>query len=75
VQHLRPLDVKNNLLLRGDEQLVSTDEVYKIAFDSANDVIIIIDNEGKIIDVNEKLKEVGGYDREELVGNDKGKHR
>jgi PAS domain S-box-containing protein len=52
---------KNIFQLEGEER-------YKAAFESANDVIMLMDKNGKIIDVNEKITEIGGYEREEFIG-------
>ncbi len=49
-------------------RLVESEKQYKIFFESANDILLFLDRHGKILDVNERLKEVGGYEREELVG-------
>jgi PAS domain S-box-containing protein len=48
--------------------LIDENERYRAVFESANDIIILIDKKGKIVDVNGRLKEIGGYEREELVG-------
>ena len=49
------------------ERLRESEEKYRSIFESANDIIVIIDKKGKIIDVNDKLLELGGYKREEIV--------
>jgi PAS domain S-box-containing protein len=53
---------KQNLKLRESE------EKYRSIFNSANDIILLIDNKGKVLDVNLKIKEIGGYDPDEFVG-------
>ena len=42
--------------------------MYKAVFDSAGDIILRIDNIGKIKDVNERLLGMGGYKKEEIIG-------
>ncbi len=49
-------------------RLIESEKQYRVFFESANDILLFLDRHGKILDVNEKLKEVGGYEREELVG-------
>ena len=44
------------------------EELNRNVFESANDIIILTDRKGRILDVNEKLKDIGGYEREELLG-------
>jgi PAS domain S-box-containing protein len=41
---------------------------YKAVFESNGDVILIINKKGKIIDVNKRLKDISGYEQEELIG-------
>ena len=41
---------------------------YEAVFKSANDALLLIDKQGKIIDVNQRLIEVSGHTREMLVG-------
>lgn len=42
--------------------------IYKAIFESANDSILFIDKKGKIVDFNDRLVEIGGYRRDELIG-------
>lgn len=49
-------------------RLIESDEQYKIIFESANDIILFLDRHGKILDVNSKLEEIGGYSKEDLLG-------
>lgn len=49
-------------------RLIEFNKQYRVVFESANDVLLVLDRKGNILDVNEKLKEIGGYEREDLVG-------
>jgi len=51
-----------------EEMLKQSEEKYRMIFESANDVIIFLDKKGTIIDVNKRVKDFYGYDREELIG-------
>jgi len=51
-----------------EAELKEAEGKYRTTFQSANDILIHMDRKGKILDVNYKLKEIGGYEREELVG-------
>jgi len=48
--------------------LLGDNENYKAVLESSYDVILFIDKMGNIVDANETLTRIGGYDREELVG-------
>jgi PAS domain S-box-containing protein len=51
-----------------DKSLKSVPEPnYQAMFESANDVILLMDTKGKITDVNNKLKEILGYERDKLL--------
>jgi PAS domain S-box-containing protein len=52
------------------EALRESEDRYRTIFESANDILMLIDNKGKILDVNARIEDVGGYKREELVGKD-----
>jgi len=43
-------------------------ELYKTIFDNANDLIIILDTKGKIVDINNSAVKIFGIPKEELVG-------
>jgi len=45
-----------------------SEEKYRTIFESANDIIILLDINGKILDINSRLTEIGGYERNELIG-------
>ena len=42
--------------------------IYKAVFESSNDSILLIDKKGKILDFNERLIKISGYQKEELIG-------
>ncbi|MBN1692150.1 MAG: PAS domain S-box protein [Dehalococcoidales bacterium] len=52
------------------EALRESEDRYRTIFQSANDILMLIDNKGKILDVNARIEDVGGYKREEIVGKD-----
>jgi PAS domain S-box-containing protein len=41
---------------------------YKAVFESAGDIMLLIDSAGKILDINKRLTEIGGYGKEEFIG-------
>ncbi len=43
-------------------------DIFRSIFEGANDVITFVDRSGKIINVNPKVKEVLGYEPEEIIG-------
>lgn len=45
-----------------------SEERYRMIFESANDVIILTDKDGKIVDINKRIVDIGGYDRDVLLG-------
>ncbi len=49
-------------------RLKESEEKFKMIFENANDEIAYIDMDGTIIDINNKVKDIFGYEREELVG-------
>jgi two-component system NtrC family sensor kinase len=51
-----------------EDSLRESEEKYRMIFESANDIIILLDKKGNIIDVNGKIRDIGGYDREDLRG-------
>ncbi|MDY0082179.1 MAG: PAS domain S-box protein, partial [Ignavibacteriaceae bacterium] len=48
--------------------LKSSEERYRLLFDKAADIIIILDPHGKILDLNNLFEEETGYTRTELIG-------
>ena len=48
-------------------QLVD-EERYKAVFESAGDIMMLIDKRGKIIDINGKSVEISGYSKEDVIG-------
>jgi len=51
-----------------ERALRESEEKYRTIFESANDIIILLDTGGKILDVNSRLTDIGGYGTEELIG-------
>ena len=48
--------------------LKSREERYRLLFDKAADLIVIIDAHGKVLDINNMFEEETGYKRSELIG-------
>jgi PAS domain S-box-containing protein len=55
--------------IKAQTALKESEEKYRSIFGSANDIILLIDDKGKILDVNSKMNDITGFTREELVGN------
>lgn len=54
---------------KSEEILSESQKKYFAMFKDASDAMVIVDNEDKIYDCNEKLESLFGYSRNELVGN------
>ncbi|NLT22953.1 MAG: PAS domain S-box protein [Syntrophorhabdus sp.] len=59
---LRDAIKKGGLALRASE------DNYRSIFESAANLIAIVDKKGQIVDCNGKIREVLGYEREEVIG-------
>jgi two-component system cell cycle sensor histidine kinase/response regulator CckA len=53
---------------QAEEALRESKERYRILFDNAADLIVVIDTTGNFLDLNEKIEEEGGYHRQEMIG-------
>lgn len=53
---------------RAEAELKESEEKYRMIFDSANDIIAQVDKTGKILNVNDKVEEILGYEPEEIIG-------
>jgi len=49
-------------------KLKESEEKYRTIFDFASDMMFFLDRKGNILDVNKRIKEIIGYDREEFIG-------
>lgn len=54
--------------------LSESEEKYRSLFEESKDAIYISDPNGNIIDINQALSDLFGYDREELVANENAAH-
>ncbi len=50
------------------EALRESEKKFKTIFKNANDEIVYIDTNGNIIDVNDKIEDILGYTRKEVIG-------
>ena|GEM_PF-1542232 len=53
---------------RAEEEIKESEEKFRILFENANDGIYIRDKDGTLEFVNDKICEVHGYTREEMIG-------
>jgi PAS domain S-box-containing protein len=53
---------------RAQEMLRESEEDLRAIFDGVGDGIAIIDTTGKVVKINQRIVEVGGYEEDEIVG-------
>jgi PAS domain S-box-containing protein len=53
---------------QAQEQLRESEEKYRTIFENANDVIVRLDRDGKVIDINKRAEDYFGYKQEEIIG-------
>jgi len=53
---------------QAEQALKESEDRYRTIFESANDIILLFDNTGKVLDVNNQITILGGYQREEFIG-------
>lgn len=54
---------------RAEDKLRTREQELRAIFNSTSDAIIVLDLKGKILRVNEPVINIGGYKREDLIGN------
>ena len=68
LKQIQALKSENATLIETNERLRESEDKFKTIFDNANDEIIYIGIDGKIIDINHKVEDIFGYTREESIG-------
>ncbi len=53
---------------RTENVLRESEERYRTIFESANDINIIIDTKGRILDINDRIYDIIGYKRSDFIG-------
>ena len=51
-----------------EEALLAAGEKFRTIFENVHDVITYVDTHGKILDVNNRIEDLLGYKREEIIG-------
>jgi PAS domain S-box-containing protein len=51
-----------------EEVLIAAEEKFRTIFENVQDVITYVDTHGKILDVNNRIEDLLGYKREEIIG-------
>jgi two-component system cell cycle sensor histidine kinase/response regulator CckA len=67
-QRAKDLDKKSDEGKQGNELLGEAKEELRMIFDGIRDGIAVLDMTGKVIEINNRLLEVGGYTEEEIIG-------
>jgi PAS domain S-box-containing protein/putative nucleotidyltransferase with HDIG domain len=49
-------------------KIAESEERLRLIFESVNDLLILIDTEGRILEVNSRIRDITGYEKEELIG-------
>lgn len=68
LDHLRDYKKLKEEIKKGDEALRASEHNYLSIFESAANLIATVDKKGNIVDCNGKIKQVLGYDRDEIIG-------
>lgn len=50
------------------KDIKTTEERYKILFESVKDIIVILDKKGRIVDINPAIKKLSGFNPKEIIG-------
>lgn len=53
---------------QAEDAIRDSEQKYRMIFDSANDIILLLDTEGRIVDANLKLEEMSGWKRQDMLG-------
>jgi PAS domain S-box-containing protein len=53
---------------KAEEALRESEEKFRTIFENVNEVIVYVDNHGKILDVSERSTEIFGYKKDEVIG-------
>jgi PAS domain S-box-containing protein len=51
-----------------EEEIKKSESRYRLLFDSSADILVQIDEKGKIIDANRRVLDIAGYRKEDVVG-------
>lgn len=55
---------------KAEENLILSEEKFRLIFENSNDVIALISEEGEILEVSPAIKNMTGYDVDEVLGMD-----
>ena len=53
---------------QADEEIRESEKRFRTIFEVANDAMIYLDKDGTVLDVNDKLEDIFGFTREEVIG-------
>jgi PAS domain S-box-containing protein len=53
---------------QAEQALRDSEQKFKQLFTNLNDEVVFIDSTGKVLDVNERARDVSGYSRDEVIG-------
>ena len=53
---------------QSEEKLKEEEKKYRMIFEGVNDEIIYVDKHGRMLDVNNRIRDILGYERDEIIG-------
>ncbi len=63
------LEKREKELMEARQAIVASERRFRDVFENANDVIVLLDGDGDIIDVNQKAEDLLGISKAEMIGN------
>jgi len=53
---------------KSEQRVRDSEEKFRTIFENSNDIVLFVDTSGLVVDVNDRLKDLTGYDPEEVIG-------
>ena len=67
-RHIAELEASQTERKKAEDALRQSEEKFRSIFENANDLVVYLDKVGTVIDVNDKVEEIFGHKKNEVIG-------
>lgn len=53
---------------KSEQKVRDSEDKFRTIFENSNDIVLFVDTSGLVVDVNDRLKDLTGYEREDVIG-------